>query len=124
MPKKQDKAAQALAFAEGERKRSDSWITFHNALYGIGGKLGELFPTQGERAAFVKTPEHARIAEMLGELQEEDSAAPSGSANGAVSVRMPRSVHAALLAEAEAEHVSLNQLCVSKLSTQLRAAVH
>ena len=45
------------------------------------------------------------------------------SANGAISVRLPRSVHAALLAEAKAEGVSLNQLCLSKLVAQLRAVV-
>jgi predicted HicB family RNase H-like nuclease len=41
----------------------------------------------------------------------------------AFSVRPPRSVHAALLAEAKAEGVSLNQLCVSKLVARLRAVV-
>ena len=45
----------------------------------------------------------------------------TASANGAISVRLPRSVHAALLAEAQAEGVSLNQLCLSKLVAQLRA---
>jgi predicted HicB family RNase H-like nuclease len=41
----------------------------------------------------------------------------------AVLVRLPRSVHAAMLAEAKAEDVSLNQLCVAKLVAQLRAVV-
>jgi hypothetical protein len=38
---------------------------------------------------------------------------------------MPRSVHAALLAEDEAEEkcVSLNSLCASKLAVQLQAVV-
>jgi predicted HicB family RNase H-like nuclease len=45
------------------------------------------------------------------------------SANGAISVHLPRSVHAAPLAEAKAEGVSLNQLCLSKLVAQLRAVV-
>ena len=39
------------------------------------------------------------------------------------SIRLPRSVHAALLAEAKAEGVSLNQLCLSKLVAQLRAVI-
>jgi predicted HicB family RNase H-like nuclease len=43
------------------------------------------------------------------------------TARGAVSVRLPRSVHAALLAEARAEGVSLNQLCLSKLVVSLNA---
>jgi predicted HicB family RNase H-like nuclease len=38
-------------------------------------------------------------------------------------VRIPKSLHAALLAEAEAEGISLNQLCLTKLAVQLRAAV-
>jgi predicted HicB family RNase H-like nuclease len=45
------------------------------------------------------------------------------TANGAISIRLPRSVHAALLAEAKAEGVSLNQLCLSKLVAQLRAVI-
>jgi hypothetical protein len=44
-------------------------------------------------------------------------------AHGAISMRLPRSVHAALLAEAKAEGVSLNQLYLSKLVAQLRAVV-
>jgi predicted HicB family RNase H-like nuclease len=47
----------------------------------------------------------------------------TASANGAISVRLPRSVHAPLLAEAKAEGVSLNQLCLSKLVAQLRAVI-
>jgi hypothetical protein len=45
----------------------------------------------------------------------------AASANGAISVGLPRSVHADLLAEAKAQGVSLNQLCLSKLVAQLRA---
>jgi predicted HicB family RNase H-like nuclease len=37
--------------------------------------------------------------------------------------RPARSVHGALLAEAKAEGVSLNQLCLAKLVAQLRAVV-
>ena len=40
-----------------------------------------------------------------------------------IGVRLARSVHAALLAEAKAEGVSLNQLCLSKLVAQLRAVM-
>jgi predicted HicB family RNase H-like nuclease len=35
----------------------------------------------------------------------------------------PRSVHAALLAEAKAEGVSMNQLCLSKLVARHRVVV-
>jgi predicted HicB family RNase H-like nuclease len=47
----------------------------------------------------------------------------AASTNGKIAVRVPRSIHAALLAESKAEGVSLNQLIVSKLAVQLRALV-
>jgi predicted HicB family RNase H-like nuclease len=47
----------------------------------------------------------------------------TASANGATSVRLPRSVHADLLAEAKAEGVGLNQLCLSKLVAQVGAVI-
>ena len=115
-----------LAIAKREHKRAKSWVAFYNVLFGIGGKCSELFPTQAERSVFAKSNEYRQITDMLHDLQGDDpsATAPAASANGAISVRMPKSIHAALLAEAEDEGVSLNQLCVAKLSTQLRAVVH
>jgi len=119
------KPAQALAFAEELAGRVDNWIDFHNALFGIGGKLGELFPTETDRTQFSKTPEFARIKELLDQVRgvtgDGELAELLSSASGYLSVRLPRSLHAALLAEAQAEGVSLNQLCVTKLAMQLRA---
>jgi predicted HicB family RNase H-like nuclease len=46
----------------------------------------------------------------------------SADHSGNFMVRGPRSLHAALIAEANAEGVTLNQLCISKLSMQLRKA--
>lgn len=44
-------------------------------------------------------------------------------ANGNISVRLPKSIHAALLKQAAAEGVSLNQLCVAKLAVPLAVAL-
>ncbi|MBN1491092.1 MAG: toxin-antitoxin system HicB family antitoxin [Phycisphaerae bacterium] len=46
-----------------------------------------------------------------------------GGANGHLSVRVLRSIHAALLAKAKKEGISLNQLCLTKLAVQLRPPV-
>jgi predicted HicB family RNase H-like nuclease len=54
---------------------------------------------------------------------DRGTARASETANGRILVRVPRSLHAALLSEADAEGVSLNQLIVAKLTVQLRAAV-
>jgi antitoxin HicB len=119
------RAREALEFARRKADEAKSWVEFHNALFGIGGRLTEMFPTQAERIAFGKTDEHRQIMELLEQLQrgEEDAPAPLPDASGRFVLRLPRSMHAALMAEAKAEGISLNQLCVAKLATQLRANV-
>ncbi len=119
-------ARRVLAFAEERARESASWVDLSNALFGVAGKATEAFPTEPQRTAFCKTPEYKRILALMDTLPPppvKEIVELTASANGAISVRLPRSVHAALLAEAKAEGVSLNQLCLSKLVTQLRAVV-
>ena len=120
------KARQALLFAEERARSAADWVELHNALFGLGGKANALFCTEADRTAFGRTEEHKRILALLDTLPHppvKDFVEMVAHANGAISVRLPRSVHAALLAEAKAEGVSLNQLCLSKLVAQLRAVV-
>jgi antitoxin HicB len=119
------RAREALEFAQRQAAQTKSWVEFHYALFGIGGRLTTMFPTQADRIAFGKTDEHRQIMELLERLQaeEEDAPAPFPDASGRFVLRLPRSMHAALIAEAKAEGISLNQLCVAKLATQLRANV-
>lgn len=124
--KLEPKADQALDYAVKQSKTARNWTELHNALFGIGGKISELFPKVKDRAAFAGTSQFGQICELIAELRKrcgDPPAVPLAPANGAISVRLPRSIHAALLAEAQTEGVSLNQLCVSKLALQLRAAV-
>lgn len=120
------KARQALKFAQRRAQQAADWMELNNALFGVGGKATELFPTESERAAFVRTAECKQIFGLMDTLPAppiKELGELVATANGAISVRLPRSVHAALLAEAKAEGVSLNQLCLSKLVAQLRAVV-
>jgi hypothetical protein len=120
------KARQVLEFAESRAKEVADWLELHFALFSVEGKATELFPTDKERSAFLRTTEYKRILALMDTLprpKKNELRELVSSANGAISVRLPRSVHAALLAEAKAEGVSLNQLCVSKLVAQLRAVI-
>jgi hypothetical protein len=120
------KARQVLEFAQQRAARAADWLELSNALFGLGGKATEMFPTEAERTAFCRTEQYKQILALLDTLpqpQVKGFVDLIASANGAISVRLPRSVHAALLAEAKAEGVSLNQLCVAKLVAQLRAVV-
>ena len=109
----------------GARGAAD-WLDLSNVLFGPGGKATKTFATQAERTAFCKTQEYKRILALMDTLPQPPvkgfvDMVPAD--NGAISVRLPRSVHAAFLAEAKAEGVSLHQLCVAKLVAQLRAIV-
>jgi hypothetical protein len=118
------RAREALAFARRLKAEGKNWLEAHNSLYGLGGKCASLFPTRADRTEFLKSAESRLIGEVLNSLPDPPSspAVPTlDTASGNLHVRLPRSLHAALRAEAEAENVSLNQLIVSKLSLQLRA---
>ncbi len=109
-------------------KEGAGWLQMHNAVFGIGGFATRLFATESDRRKFLASPEGERVNEMLDEARDdlgdpEGIAELSTKANGALSIRLPRSLHAALLAESKLEGVSLNQLCVSKLAVQLAALV-
>lgn len=112
-----------VAFAKELRKSGCNWLQAQNALYGPGGKYPELFASQEDRTAFAGTPADKELSALLDELPEPDQQSPR-EASGKLLLRMPKSVHQALIAEAEAEQVSMNQLILSKLSIQLRAMVH
>ena len=125
------KAQEALAIAQEVAAKVNDWQELWNALFGIEGRVTEMFTTRAAREQFSRTNEHAKIMQMLEELQEnepdeDDQTAELITAPGAKGrfvLRLPRSLHAALTAEAKAEGVSLNQLCVAKLATQLGKAV-
>jgi len=120
------KARQVLEFAEQRASEAADWVELSNALFGVGGKATLAFTNEAERTAFCRTAEYKRLLALMDRLPAppvKEIVDLAASANGAISVRLPRSVHAALLVEAKAEGVSLNQLCLSKLLAQLRTVV-
>jgi hypothetical protein len=74
------RAREALEFARRQAAEAKNWVELHNALFGIGGRLTEMFPTPAERVAFGKTDEHGQIMEQL-HGTEEDSPAPPPDAS-------------------------------------------
>ena len=115
-------AKQALQFAEQVRDDGANWTEAHNRLFGHGGKISQLFKTEAERAAFLKSPEYEQVNEIINALPQAAKPQPASEASGKILVRVPRTVHSALLKEAEAEGTSLNQLIVAKLCIGLQAA--
>jgi hypothetical protein len=97
-----------------------TWVEANNAIYGPGGPFARLLPTKAERAAFAKMEERRQIDELIDSLPDPPVAPQHREYSGKFNVRIPKSLHAALANEADAEGVSLNQLVVAKLALHLR----
>ena len=119
-------ADQILKQAKRAARTARSWADFSNLLFNpIDGLVTTAYPSPAERKAFLRTPEYKEIWQLLSESIDKhglvEGATPRKS--GRFVVRLPRSLHAALEQEAEDEGVSLNQLVVAKLASQLRGLV-
>jgi predicted HicB family RNase H-like nuclease len=87
-----------------------TWADLSNFVFDPeDGILAGVYNTEAERRAFIKTPEFKEIRRVISEVRSRtgyiEGATPQKS--GKFVVRMPRSLHAALEAEAEREGVSL-----------------
>ncbi|SRR5581483_6967930 len=116
------RAQELLALArQFENKPGATWVDANNAIYGIGGPFARLFPNAKERVSFGKTKECREIQQIIDSLPEPPVRPQRYEYSGKFNVRVPKSLHAALAREAEAEGVSLNQLVVAKLAMHLQA---
>jgi hypothetical protein len=61
---RKSKAQQALEFVRQIAPKCETATDLHNAFWGIGGRLGQLFITREEREAFMRTPEYAQIEKI------------------------------------------------------------
>jgi predicted HicB family RNase H-like nuclease len=118
--------AELLKAAEELARSAESWADFSNALFDpTEGMVARAFETREDREAFARTEEYKRIRTLLEEAREHfglvTGATPKKS--GELTVRLPRSLQAALEREATVEGVSLNQLVVAKLAAQLKDLV-
>jgi hypothetical protein len=125
-PKHGSKAGQLLAYARVVANRGADSTEFFNAIYGKAGKANELFPTDSERASFLRTKECKEIRKLKLALPDPPVQVIGDALSNeplSVTLRLPKSIHQSLLAEAAEEGVSLDQLCLSKLVAQLRELV-
>ena len=97
-----------------------TWVEANNAVYEPGGPFARLFPGVRDRAAFAKTEESRQLDQLIDGLPEPSVGPQRREYSGKFNVRVPKSLHAALASEAEAEGVSLNQLVVAKLALHLQ----
>ena len=116
------KPQELLESARQEAAIVTTWADLSNFLFDPDdGVISKAYPVGPERSGFMKSPEYQAIRQLIDDVRQRtgliEGATPKKS--GKFVVRLPRSLHAALEAEAQREGVSLNQLVVAKLSLQM-----
>jgi predicted HicB family RNase H-like nuclease len=116
----ESRAQELLALARKLAQSSGlTWVEANNAIYGPAGHFARLFANAKDRVAFAKTKESRQIDQFIDSLPDPPAGPQQREYSGKFNVRVPKSLHAALASEAEAEGVSLNQLVVAKLALHL-----
>lgn len=96
--------------------RSPGWVRFFRDVLGLHGLLRRMYPDPKSWADFEQTEAYAGILQMLTNLRERARLAPDHEEpTRVITVRLPKSLHEALRAEAHDHRTSMNQLCISKL---------
>jgi predicted HicB family RNase H-like nuclease len=108
-------ARAVLQVAEDLHAMEPEWVVFFSEMLGVEGHIRRAFPTPEALATFECTPEYARIRELLDDLRSRQAEPAKRESRRVVTVRMPRSLHETLKAEARELRVSINQLCITKL---------
>ena len=109
-------ATSVLQVAERLHAMGPDWVVFFREVLGVEGIVRRSFPSATALSHFECSPHYARIREMLDDLRNRQRERPaSREAQRVVTVRMPRSLHESLKAEADDMRVSINTLGISKL---------
>ena len=112
--------SEVVRVAEELFNRRPSWVDFFRELFGWDGAVMRAFPNPEERDAFRETEQYTRLNAMLEELrQQEEASVPRREPTSTITVRLPRALHESLLEEAAQARMSLNRLCIAKLTQVL-----
>lgn len=113
----QDKSQEALRIATELFRQGPDWVTFFREVLGVEGVTHRLFESPAEMLAFEQSPQYAEIQQMVAKLRERSNSGndEKREPTRVITVRMPKSLHESLRAEAHTRRTSMNQLCISKL---------
>jgi predicted HicB family RNase H-like nuclease len=97
------------------------WITFFREVLGVDGIVRQRFQRPEDLAAFEATESYAEIQRMLAELRTQCLPEEGKEPTRVITVRLPKSLHESLLAQAHDRNTSMNQLAIAKLLQALEA---
>ena len=108
--------ADVRRFADVLFEQQPDWITFYREILGLHGIVRRMYPDRDAQARFEQTETYQEIQRKLTQLRRQGPQAPiDEEPTKVITVRLPRSLHESLRAEAHDHHTSMNKLCISKL---------
>jgi len=111
-----EQQAEVQRFADTLVKQQVDWATFYREVLGPRGIVRRMYPTGEAQAAFEQTDTYQQIQQTLTVLRRQGPLPPTEEEpTRVITVRLPKSLHEALRAEAHQYQTSMNQLCISKL---------
>jgi len=111
-----EKPQEVLRVANDLFRQAPDWVTFFREVLGLNGIVRQVFPQADEMNEFERTEEYCEIQQMLAKLRNRGGAKPSDiEPTTVITVRLPKSLHDSLRAEAHERRTSMNKLCISKL---------
>jgi hypothetical protein len=111
-----EKQTEVKQTAEQLFAQGTDWVTFYRETLGLRGVVRHAFPTRDTLAAFEQTEAYQEILHLLTKLREQGPVAiDDDEPTRVITVRMPKSMHETLRAEAHEHRTSMNKLCISKL---------
>ena len=111
-----DRCNQAFSLANDLFGHAPTWICFFREVLAVEGLTHKLFPTPEDYAEFMTTSHYDQLQQMLTALRSRDL--PENDPNDPqrmITVRLPKSLHESLCAEAGSLNISINKLCISRL---------
>ncbi len=112
-----EKRQEVFRIATDLYRQEPDWVTFFREVLGLDGIIRQVYASPEALAEFEQSDEYQQIQLMVAKLRERgtDTANSSKEPTRVITVRMPKSLHEALRAEAHGRHTSMNKLCISKL---------
>jgi predicted HicB family RNase H-like nuclease len=112
----QEKYQEVYEVARNLFEQQPDWVTFFREVLGINGAARQAFPDPDALARFEQSEQFDQIQLMLAKLRERRvEVDESNEPTRVITVRLPKSLHESLRAEAHDRHTSMNKLCISKL---------
>ncbi len=113
----EERKREAVHMALEMARQVSDWETFFRGMMGTGGVVEQLFPGREQRSAFKQMPEYHEIQRIMARLRDQlnKRSKPEREVTRVITVRLPESLHHALMAEAGDMKTSMNKLCISKL---------